>query len=49
MLVLEDVLNDKLDSSYKPLFDLIMTKKELSGEIEEEIKKLIVEGVAEVK
>lgn len=49
MLPLEKILNDKLDSSYKSLFDTILQKKELSGEIEEEIKKLLAEAVAEVK
>lgn len=47
VLPLEKIINDKLDSSYKSLFETIMQKKELSGEIEEEIKKLLGEAVAE--
>lgn len=49
MLPLEKIINDKLDSSYKSLFDMIMEKKELSAEIEDNIKKLLGEAVAEVK
>jgi F-type H+/Na+-transporting ATPase subunit alpha len=49
VLSLEKVVNDKLDSSYKSLFDAIIQKKELSADIEEEIKALLIEAVAEVK
>lgn len=49
VLPLEAIVNDKLDSTYKSLFDTIMQKKELSADIEEEIKKLLREAVAEVK
>lgn len=49
VLPFERILNDKLDSSYKSLFDTIIAKKELSAEIEDEIKKLLGEAVAEVK
>lgn len=49
VLPLEKVLNDKLDSSYKSLFETITQKKELSAEVETEIKQLLAESVAEVK
>lgn len=48
VLPLEKIINDKLDSSYKSLFDTILDKKELSAEVEEEIKKLLDEAVAEI-
>ena len=49
VLLLEKIINDKLDSSYNALFTTIMDKKELSSDVEDQIKKLIQESMEEAK
>lgn len=44
----ENTLYDKLDSSYKDLYDKVRNEKKLSEDIEAEMKKCIEECVAEV-
>jgi F-type H+-transporting ATPase subunit alpha len=45
----ESILYDKLESSYKGLYDKISSEKTLSEEIESDIKKLLIEVQEEVK
>jgi F-type H+/Na+-transporting ATPase subunit alpha len=45
----EQMINDKLDTSYSELNALMLKDKKLTGDIEDGIKKLVSEVVSEIK